>query len=250
VNVDEAVEVLKARDPRLLVMLAELCAAVKAAGTANDQESAWRRMESLIVQLVKASGADDELLKNQIKEASDATKSTGKPITRADLDNADLGFDDQGIAFIQAAFSRYLLSLPIGIAGTAAGLATVGSLGSAKEGHKPWLLFGRAKNPGGDISVDAGIERWVIDAVLAEAARLKIHSGLSRRNAIFKAIASHGAKAIDRGIKLDPERLRVRSSRSAKNGKPADKLYVYFEDRLKYERAQKSGRPRQRPKVV
>ena len=95
-NVDEAIEALKAQDPRLLVMLAELCAAVKAARTANDQESAWRRMEGAIVQLVKASGADDELLKSQIKEASDATKSTGKPVTRADLDNADLGFADGG----------------------------------------------------------------------------------------------------------------------------------------------------------
>ena len=81
-NFDEAVEALKAQDPRLLVMLAGLCAAVKSAGTANDQESAWRRMEGAIVQLVKASGADDELLKSEIKEASDATKSTGKPITR------------------------------------------------------------------------------------------------------------------------------------------------------------------------
>ena len=162
-NVDEAVEALKAQDPRLLVMLAELCAAVKAAGTANDPESAWRRIEGAIVQLVKASGADDELLKSQIKEASDATKATGKTITRADLDNADLGFADEGLAFIQAAVSRHLMSLPLGIAGTAAGLATVGSVEAAKDGHKPWLLFERAKNPGGDNSVEAGIERRVIE---------------------------------------------------------------------------------------
>ena len=243
-NVDEAVEVLKAQDPHLLVMLAELCAAVKAVKTANNQESARRRMEDAVVQLVKASGADDELLESQIKEASNATRSTGKSITRADLDNANLGFDDGGIAFIQAAFRRHLISLPLGIAGTAAGLATVGSLGAAKEGHKPWLLFGRAKNPGGDISVEAGIERQVIDAVLAEAARLIVHSGLSRRNAIVKAVAARGAIAIDNGIKLDPELRPVRSSRSAKTA--VNKLHAYFEDQLEHERAQKSDRRRAR----
>jgi hypothetical protein len=242
-NVDEAVEALKAQNPRLLVMLAELCAAVKASGTANDQESAWRRMEGAIVQLVRASGADDELLKSQIKEASDATKSTGKPVTRADLDNADLGFADGGIAFIQAAFSRHVVSLPIGIAGTAAGLATVGSLKAAKGGHDPWL-FERAKRPGGDISVEAGIKQRVVEAVLAEAARLVVHSSSSRKDAITKAVASHGAKAMDNGIALNPETLRVRSS------KPADELHGYFEARLKYERDQKFGRQRAHRKVV
>jgi hypothetical protein len=248
-NVDEAVEKLKAQNPRLLVMLAELCAAVKAAGTANDQESTWRRMEGAIVQLVKASGADDELLKSQIKEARDATKSTGKPVTRIDLDNADLRFADGGIAFIQAAFSRHHISLPIGIAGTAAGMAAVGSLTTAKGGYDPWLLE-RAKRPGGDNSVGAGIERLIVEAVLAEAARLIVHSDLTRLKAITKAVSSHGAKAIDNGIKLDPELLRVRSSRRATNGKPADTLHVYFEDRLTYERALKSGRQRSRQKVV
>ena len=64
--------------------------------------------------------------------------------------------------------------------------------------------------------------------VLAEAARLNVHSDLSRRNAIIKAVASQGAKAMDHEIELDPEMLRVRSSRRAKDGKPADKLHDYF----------------------
>ena len=40
---DEAVEMLKTRDPQLVVQLAELCAAVDAAKAANDPTPAWNR---------------------------------------------------------------------------------------------------------------------------------------------------------------------------------------------------------------
>jgi hypothetical protein len=111
-------------------------------------------------------------------------------------------------------------------------------------------LLGRAKRPGGDTSTGAGIERLAIESVLAEAARLLVHSGLSRRAAIIKAVATVGTKAMDYGIKLNPELLRVRSSRAAKEEKPADPLHVFFEDRLRYERGRKLGQPRRRSKTV
>jgi hypothetical protein len=237
-NADDAAETLKARNPRLLVMLAEFCAAVDAAKAANNPEPARTLMEDALVKIIQASGADDELLKHQIKEGHDATASTGDCITREDLDHADLRFADGGVAFLQAAFSRHVLSLPIGIAGTSAGLAAVGSLTTADRGFHPWL-FARANRPGGDTSTRAGVERLAVESVLAEAARLHVHSGLSHRAAIIKAVATHGAKAMDYGIKLDPELLRVRSSRKAKGGKPADPLHVYFEERLEYERDRK-----------
>jgi hypothetical protein len=234
-NADEAAETLKARNPRLLVMLAEFCAAADAAKAANNPEPAWTRMEDALVKIIRASGADDELLKRQIKEGHEATASTGERITREDLDHANLRFADDGVAFLQAAFSRHLLSLPIGIAGTSAGLAAVSSLTTTARGFHPWL-FDRAKRPGGDTSTRAGVERLAVESVLAEAARLHVHSGLWHRAAIIKAVATHGAKAMDNGVKLDPEKLRVRSSRAAKGGKPADPLHLYFEKRLEYER--------------
>jgi hypothetical protein len=249
VNADEAIETLKTRNPRLLVMLAELCAAVDAAKAANNPKPAWSRMGDAIVQIIRASGADDELLKQEIEEGHDATASAAQRVTRGDLDDADLRFADGGVAFLQMAFSRLLLSLPVGISGTTAGLAAVGSLMAAEEGFHPWL-FDRAQRPGGGKSTDAGIEWLTIKSVLAEAARLNVHSGLSRRVAIIKAVATHGAKAMDKGIRLDPELLRVRSSRAATAHKPADRLHVYFTKRLEYERDRKFGRPRQPPKVV
>jgi hypothetical protein len=108
---DEAAEILKTRNPRLLVMLAELCAAVDAAKTANDPEPAWSRMEDATVQIIRASGADDELLKRQIKEGHEATASTAERVTREDLDHPSLRFADGGVAFLQAALSRHLLIL-------------------------------------------------------------------------------------------------------------------------------------------
>ena len=80
---DEAVEALKTRDPRLVVQLAELCAAVDAAKGANDPTSAWNRMESAIVALLKSTGADDQLFERQVKEGHDAA-------------GAGIGEDDTG----------------------------------------------------------------------------------------------------------------------------------------------------------
>jgi hypothetical protein len=120
-------------------------------------------------------------------------------------------------------------------------MAAAGALFSASEGFDPWL-FRRAKHQGGDSSTDAGITRLAIDSVLAEAARLVVHSGRSRRDAIIKAVATNGAKAMGYGIKLDPELLRQRTSRRPKAGAPADALYGYFQERLEYERDKKFGR--------
>jgi hypothetical protein len=68
VDVEKAAAALRDENPGLIVLLADLCAAAKAvkavnvATTAKDRETAWSRMETILVQLVKASGADDALL--------------------------------------------------------------------------------------------------------------------------------------------------------------------------------------------
>ena len=142
---------------------------------------------------------------------------------------------------MQAAFARLLISLPIGIAGTPAGMAAAGSLRAGSAGYDPWL-FGRAKHQGGDASTEAGMTRLANESVLAEAARLMVHDGCSRRDAIIKAVETSGAKAMGYGIKLDPELLRQRTSRRGKDGALADPLYCYFEERLQYERNQKFQR--------
>jgi hypothetical protein len=239
---DEAVETLKTRDPRLVVQLAELCAAVDAAKAANDPTPAWDRMEAAIVALVKSTGADDELLERQFREGHDAAGAGAERTTREDLDNVNLRYSDGGVAFIPAAFARFLLSLPLGVGGTKAGAAAVGSLWIATNGFDPWL-FGRAKHQGGDSSTDAGMGMLAQHAVLAQAAYLMVHSQKPRKTAIREAIATHGGKAANYGIRLDPELLRQRTSRRGKDGQ-ADPLYVYFESRLNYERGIKKPDPR------
>jgi hypothetical protein len=240
-DVEKAVAALRDENPHLIVLLAELCAAVKAAKPAKDREAAWRRIETILVQLVKASGADDELLDRHIQEGHDAAASGAKRVTREDLDHIDLRFADGGVAFLQAAFARLLISLPIGITGTPAGMAAAGSLRAGSAGYDPWL-FGRAKHQGGDASTEAGMTRLANESVLAEAARLMVHDGCSRRDAIIKAVETSGAKAMGYGIKLDPELLRQRTSRRAKDRAPADPLCRYFEERLEYEHDKKFGR--------
>jgi hypothetical protein len=243
-RVEKAVATLKDENPGLIVLLADLCAAVKAARTAKtarDRETACGRMEDILVQLVKASGADEALLDRHIQEGHDASASGAKRVTREDLDSADLRFADGGVAFLQAAFARHLISLPIGIAGTGAGMAAAGSLRAGSAGYNPWL-FGRAKHQGGDASTKAAVTRLVIESVLAEAARLVTHAGLSRKAAITNAVATNGARAMDHGVKLDPELLRQRASRRPKDGATADPLYDYFQERLDYERDKKFGR--------
>jgi hypothetical protein len=94
---EEAVEALKARDPGLVVQLAELCAAVDASKVANDPTPAWDRMEAAIVALVKSTGADDELLERQFREGHDAAGAGARKTTREDLDNVDLRYADGGI---------------------------------------------------------------------------------------------------------------------------------------------------------
>ena len=130
---DEAVEELKTRDPRLVVQLAELCAAVDAAKAANDPTPARDRMEAAIVALLKSTGADDELLERQVQEGHDAAGAGTGKMTREDLDEANLRYSDHEIIFLQAAITRLLL-LPIGIAGTRAGQAAAGSLLTAANG--------------------------------------------------------------------------------------------------------------------
>jgi hypothetical protein len=65
---------------------------------------------------------------------------------------------------------------------------------------------------------------------------------MPRKTAIRQAIATHGEKAANRGIRLDPELLRQRTSRRGKDG-PADPLHIYFESRLNYERGVKKPGP-------
>jgi hypothetical protein len=248
-DAEEAIVVLKARDPRLLIKLAELCAAVDAANLADDPVSAWTSIEAALVDLIRITGADEELLKHQIEEAHEAIAATDVRVTREDLDNADLRFDDGGVAFIETAFARHLITLPIGIAGTKAGLAAVGSLMSAEEGFDPWL-FSRTKRPGGDTSRAAGIERLVVNGVLAQAARLMIHFDLPRRTAIKRALSKNGIDGSADKAKSISELLRQRTSRRATNDKPADPLHLYFEDRLRHERHLKFDRQCARRKVV
>jgi hypothetical protein len=237
---DEAIDALKTRDPRLVVQLAELCAAVDAAKGANDPTSAWNRMESAIVTLLKSTGADDQLFERQVKEGHDAAGAGIGKTTRENLDDANLQYSDRGVVFLQAAITR-LLMLPIGIAGTRAGKAAAGSLLTAANGFDPWL-FGRAKHQGGDSSTDSGMVLIAQQSVLAEAARLMVHTAMPRKTAIRQAIATHGEKAANYGIRLDPERLRERTSRRGKDG-PADPLHIYFESRLNYERGVKKPIP-------
>jgi hypothetical protein len=109
----------------------------------------------------------------------------------------------------------------------------------SENGFNPWL-FNRAARPGGDVTTKAGVENLVIKGILAHAAELVIHSRLSRLDAITKAIAENGAKAMDRGQVFNPELLRQRSHRRD------DSLHVYFEERLKYERDRKFKRMRRR----
>jgi hypothetical protein len=238
-NFDEAVETLMARDPRLVVQLAELCAAVDAVKVTNDPIPAWDRMEAAIVALLKSTGADDQLFERQVQEGHDAAGAGTGKATRKDLDDANLPHSDTGLLFLQAAFTRHLM-LPIGIAGTRAGIAVAGSLMSAANGFDPWL-FMRAKHQGGDSSTGSGMAMLAQQSVLSEAARLMVHTPMSRKTAIRQAIATHGGRAARRGIRLDPELLRQRTSRRGKSGSP-DPLYVFFENRLKYERGVK-GRP-------
>jgi hypothetical protein len=241
-DVEEAIAALRDEDPHLIILLAELRGAAKAAKTAKNQ-AAWSRMGTVLVQLLKASGTDDELLDWHVQEGHDASASGAKRVTREDLDDANLRFADGGVAFLQAAFARLLISLPIGIAGTRAGMAAAGSLRAGSAGYDPWL-FGRATHQGGDASTERCMMWLANESVLAEAARLVVHSGRSRRDAIIKAVATNGAKAMSYGMKLDPELLRQRASRRAKDGAPADPLCRYFEERLQYERNQKFGRKR------
>jgi hypothetical protein len=112
----------------------------------------------------------------------------------------------------------------------------------AESGFDPWL-FRRTKHQGGDSSTDAGMRMLVQKAVLAQAAHLMVHAQKNRKTAIREAIAAHGMKAANHGIKLDPESLRQRTSRRGKDG-TADPLYVYFESRLNYERGIKKPDPR------
>jgi hypothetical protein len=233
---EEAVEALKARDPRLVVQLAGLCAAVDAAKAANDPTPAWDRMEAAIVALLKSTGADDELFERQVQEGRDAAGVGMGKTTREDLDDANLRYSDRGVVFLQAAITR-LLMLPIGIAGTRAGKAAAGSLLTAANGFDPWL-FGRAKHQGGDSSTDSAMVMIAQQSVLAEAARLMVHTAMPRKTAIRQAIATHGGKAARYGIRLDPELLRQRTSRRAKSGSP-DPLHIFFENRLEYERGVK-----------
>lgn len=238
---DEAVEILKTRDPRLVVQLAELCATVDAAKAANDPTPAWNEMEAAIVALLKSTGADDELFERQVQEGHDAAGAGTGKVTREELDDANLRYSDHGVIFLQAAITRLLL-LPIGIAGTRAGKAAAGSLLTAANGFDPWL-FRRGKHQGGDSSTDAGMVMIAQQSVLAEAARLMVHTAMPRKTAIRQAIATHGEQAANRGIRLDPELLRQRTSRRGKDGQ-ADPLYVYFESRLNHERGIKKPDPR------
>ena len=237
---DEAVEALNARDPRLVVQLAELCAAVDAVKAANDPTPAWERMEAAIVTLLKSTGADDELFGRQVQEGHDAAGAGARKATRKDLDDANLRYSDNGLLFLQAAFTRHLM-LPIGIAGTRAGLAVVGSLMSAANGFDSWL-FMRAKHQGGDSSTYSGMVMLAQQSVLAQAAHLMVHAKKPRKTAIREAITTHGAKAASNGIRLDPELLRQRTSRRGKDGAP-DPLHVFFENRLEYERGLKKPGP-------
>lgn len=110
---------------------------------------------------------------------------------------------------------------------------------TAANGFDPWL-FKRAKHRGGDSSIDSGMVLLAQHDVLAEAARLMIHADMPRKTAIREAIATHGRKAADHGIRLDPELLRQRTSRRGKDG-ASDPLYIYFENRLEHERGLKAG---------
>ena len=87
----------------------------------------------------------------------------------------------------------------------------------AESGFDPWL-FRRAKHQGGDSSTDAGMRMLVQKSVLAQAAHLMVHAQRNRKTAIREAIAAHGMKAANHGIKLDPESLRQRTSRRGKGG--------------------------------
>ena len=84
---DEAVEAVEGARPAIS---RHACRTVRRRESGRDRKrlakAAWRRMEDDIAQLAE-SGADDEILKSEIKEASDLQSPLGKHITRADLGN-------------------------------------------------------------------------------------------------------------------------------------------------------------------
>jgi hypothetical protein len=194
-NADEAAENLKTRNPRLLVMLAELCAAVDTAKTATSP------------------GARDRSKRQAIDAWRRIALDTGLDAVMLDGVCRDMETDEDGALDLEAptmspraawkALASFLNDLRVGLLRTKAGEALIGAAQTAADGRGSLLL-----KPVTRQGVGAAKEHNVKIAVISLAAMYDAATGCGPLAALSYAVGELGLRAAAHDVLLNVQALK------------------------------------------